>query len=190
MYKILKTNVAVLNLKAAIEGFLDIPDNRLNMKDTINVFLRSPVSPYSTIDSSRATLDSVSFNGYCFFNNAQSGKYYIVVKHRNTLETWSRSGGDTILRGNSVSFDFTSDSSKTFGHNVIKTGTIYSFYSGDVNQDGGINALDISSVDNDAFNFVSGYVVTDVTGNNVTDASDLAITDNNAFNFVGKITPP
>ncbi len=45
-------------------------------------------------------------------------------------------------------------------------------------------------MDNDAFNFVSGYVNTDVTGDNVVDAADLGIIDNNAFNYVSKITPP
>ncbi len=65
----------------------------------------------------------------------------------------------------------------------------FAIYSGDVDQDEVVGAGDLSLVDNDVFNFATGYVVTDITGNNVTDAVDLAITDNNAFNFVSKITP-
>ncbi len=46
-----------------------------------------------------------------------------------------------------------------------------------------------SIIDNDAYNFVTGYVVSDVTGDEVTDGSDAAIVDNNAYNFVTKATP-
>ena len=66
----------------------------------------------------------------------------------------------------------------------------FAIYGGDVNQTGEVDASDLSTIDNDAFNFVTGYVNTDVTGDNVTDASDYAIADNNAFNFVTKSVPP
>ena len=36
-------------------------------------------------------------------------------------------------------------------------------------------------VDNDAFESRSGYLQTDVTGDNFTDASDIAIVDNNSL---------
>lgn len=60
----------------------------------------------------------------------------------------------------------------------------FAIYSGDVNQDGIVDAGDLSMVDNDVFNSVSGYVVTDVNGDNFVDASDLSIDDNNAFNGI------
>jgi hypothetical protein len=47
----------------------------------------------------------------------------------------------------------------------------------------------VSLIDNDAVNFVSGYVVTDITGDNFVDASDFSIADNNAANFVSVSRP-
>ncbi len=44
-------------------------------------------------------------------------------------------------------------------------------------------------IENDAFNFASGYIATDINGDGVTDATDQAIEDNNAANFVGKVVP-
>jgi hypothetical protein len=65
----------------------------------------------------------------------------------------------------------------------------YAVYSGDTNQDGTVDATDVSAIDNDASNFVGGYVVTDLTGDNFVDGTDFAIADNNAANFVSAVTP-
>ena len=64
----------------------------------------------------------------------------------------------------------------------------YAIYSGDVNQDGTIDAADVSDVDN-ALSSTGGYVRTDITGDNFTDAADVSIVDNNAFNLVSAVTP-
>ncbi|MBK9331187.1 MAG: hypothetical protein IPM96_02020 [Ignavibacteria bacterium] len=65
----------------------------------------------------------------------------------------------------------------------------FAFYGGDVNQDGTIDLSDGSLIDNDAFNFASGYLPTDVNGDGIVDVADAVFADNNSFNFVGKITP-
>ena len=61
--------------------------------------------------------------------------------------------------------------------------------SGDVTQDGVVDGTDAALIDNDAFNFVTGYVVGDVNGDEIVDGSDAAVVDNNAASFVGKVTP-
>ena len=66
---------------------------------------------------------------------------------------------------------------------------VFAFFSGDVNQDGTIDASDLALIDNDASNFVGGYVVTDLTGDNFVDGTDFAMADNNAANFVSVIQP-
>ncbi|MBK9229170.1 MAG: hypothetical protein IPL67_19450 [Ignavibacteria bacterium] len=43
----------------------------------------------------------------------------------------------------------------------------------EVNTTDSIDGTDLSEIDNDAFNFESGYRVTDVNGDNITDGSDL-----------------
>ncbi|MDQ3021855.1 MAG: hypothetical protein M3R36_14980 [Bacteroidota bacterium] len=65
----------------------------------------------------------------------------------------------------------------------------FGIYSGDVNQDGTIDITDNELIDNDAYNFASGYLRTDVNGDGAVDIADGAIADNNAFNFVSKIIP-
>ena len=89
-----------------------------------------------------------------------------------------------------INYDFTFAANQAYGNNMILKGTKYCIYSGDVNQNGAIDASDLAIVDTDAAAFVNGYVNSDVNGDNSTNALDLSITDNNAFNFVSKITPP
>jgi len=176
-----------LNVKLAPEGFLN--GSTLSMRDTVKVYLRNISSPFAIVDSSTVVFDSVSFTAPCVFKYANSGTYYLQVKHRNALETWSKTGGEAITKGIFASYDFTSAQSQGYGNNLVLTGSYWLFYSGDVNNDGSIDGTDLSEIDNDAFNFESGYRVTDVNGDNTTDGSDLAITDNNATNFVSKLSP-
>ena len=65
----------------------------------------------------------------------------------------------------------------------------FGLYSGDVNQDGTIDASDVSEADNDSFNSMSGYVRTDVTGDSYVDAGDVSIVDNNSLDTVTIISP-
>ena len=79
-----------------------------------------------------------------------------------------------------------------FGSNQIQVDTSpirFAVYGGDVDQDGSVDATDVSLVDNDAANYVSGYVFTDLTGDNFVDGTDFVIADNNAADFVGLIRP-
>ena len=88
-----------------------------------------------------------------------------------------------------MTYDFTTASSKAFGNNMKLLGTKWTIFSGDENQDATIDASDLSDADNDALNSVSGYVPTDVTGDDFVDAGDVSIIDNNATNSVSVITP-
>ncbi|MBK6878675.1 MAG: hypothetical protein IPG99_20135 [Ignavibacteria bacterium] len=47
----------------------------------------------------------------------------------------------------------------------------------------------MSSIDNDASQFLTGYEATDLNGDNFIDATDLGIADNNSLNFVAVIRP-
>jgi len=176
----------VLNLKALIQGFYNPIANKM-VKDTARIYLRSTSSPYSVVDSGRAVLDSNGMGNFTFPNAVNSVPYYIVFRHRNGLETWSATG-NSFTSGNLI-YDFTISSSQAFGNNQILKGTKYCIYNGDVNQDGIIDGSDAATIDNDAFNFATGYLVTDLNGDQIIDGSDASICDNNAFNFVMKITP-
>lgn len=189
IFKIVNTGVSNLTLKSSIQGFYDTGSNTLNIADTTDVIIRSAVSPYNIFDSTSTVIDPLTLKGLCFFNNTPNGKYYIVLKHRNSLETWSRNGGDSLRKGETVTYDFTDDSSKAYGNNEIKTGNVYSVYNGDTNQDGIIDGSDLSNVENDVSLSASGYIVTDINGDNFADAADLSQVENNSSNSVVLISP-
>jgi hypothetical protein len=175
-----------LTLTASIEAITPDGAPASNTSDTITVLLRASTAPYEIVDASNGVL-SASGNATLNFTKANLGSsYYIVVKHRNALETWS---ANPIAFTAEATYNFTSGVGQAYGSNMVVVGGAASFFSGDANQDGFIDASDGSLVDNDAFNFVSGYVITDINNDGFVDASDASFIDNNAFNFVGLIRP-
>lgn len=174
-----------LNIKLIPQGFYNTSSQGLSMKDTVRCYIRESFSPYQILDSSRSVIDSVTFQGN-FITFVTPGTYYIVIKHRNSIETWSSS---PVYIKESISYDFTSSQSQAYGNNLILKGSRWCIYGGDINQDGIIDAEDLGLIDNDVYNFTGGYIRTDLTGDNFTDISDYIIADNNAFNYVSAITP-
>ncbi len=159
----------------------------INNQDTILVELRNASSPYNIVGSVKG-LGGQGASTQLQFSNAINGTpYYISVHHRNSIETWS--GILTSFTSGISSYNFTTAATKAFGSNMKLIGTLWSFYSGDVNQDDIIDAADISAIDNDATYSVSGYVNTDLNGDNFVDAGDMSIADNNVTFGVIAITP-
>ena len=96
------------------------------------------------------------------------------------------------MKNTNLNYDFTDEAFRAFGFNqkiVSNVPLLFGIYSGDVNRDGTVDATDVSIVDNDALNFVSGYVVTDLTGDYYVDGLDFLVADNNASLFVAVIQP-
>ena len=177
---------ALVVLNIGIEGFWN---GTTQVTDTVTVELRSSVSPYNVADVAQTVLTPGIGYGTFQFNSAPSGTYYIVVIHRNSLETWSALPVSMQAGGN-YNYDFTSDGSQSYGSNsTLKLGR-FCIYSGDVNQDGLIDGTDLFLVDNDALAGVTGYVNTDLNGDGIVDGTDEMIADNNVFNYVMKMTPP
>jgi hypothetical protein len=176
-------------IKIIPEGFYNTGSGTLNMNDTVRAFLRNTVSPYSIIDSAKSVIDSINFTGQFLFSNAPPGNYYLMVRHRNSIETWSKAGGEAYVFGQTFSYDFTNATSQAFGSNLILNGSKYCIYSGDADQDGFVNLSDVILIYNDANNFINGYVRTDLNGDNISDLNDMIIAYNNSSAFVKKITP-
>ncbi|MGB3017206.1 MAG: hypothetical protein WBC65_05310 [Ignavibacteria bacterium] len=174
-----------LSLGFIIEGLYN-PANDSAGIDISTVHLRNSFPPYNIVNSV-----------YCYnlsfatFPDAVPGNYYISVNHRNSIETWYYQPlnlNDSVY----ASVGFYGSQSNAYGNNqkqVDNSPLLFAIYSGDVNQDGTIDASDLALIDNDASNFVGGYVVTDLTGDDFVDGTDFAIADNNAANFVSAITP-
>ena len=181
----------VLNLTALLEGSYNTISNQLSRRDTFTVFLRSSVSPYLVTDSSKAVIDSLTFTGQFIFRNALPGSYYIVADHFNSIETWSKSGGENMYSGSQYySYDFTPAAAKAYGNNLILKGTKYCIYSGDTNKDGVVDASDMSAIDNDAFTGNSGrFLIADLNCDGIVDGADISIADNNSFANVSSVKP-
>ncbi|MBV6477550.1 MAG: hypothetical protein HGGPFJEG_00289 [Ignavibacteria bacterium] len=189
IYRLVNTDIAALNLKAIIQGFYNPQSGKLAIRDTVKVFVHSNNSPYSLIDSSKCIIDTSSFSGYSHFYNAPTGKYYFVIKHRNSLETWSRTGGDSLIESSSSSYDFTSAQTQAYGNNLVFYGGKYCIYSGDVDNNGVIDGIDFSIIDNDAGNFNSGYIPSDLDGDMIVDGSDASLSSNVSTSFITVIRP-
>ena len=178
-----------LNLIAFIEGFYDQSSNML-VSDSVKVFLRNASAPYNIIDSSKGILNT-SGSGSLNFTNASNGvNYYIVAKHRNSIETWS--AGANVFVSGSMSYNFSTAASSAYGNNQIQADASplrFAIFGGDVNQDGNADLTDISLVYNSASVFAAGYVITDVTGDNISNLTDVLLTYNNSNKFIQKITP-
>ena len=178
-----------LSQKICIEGFYN-PDTDVMVSDIVSVYLRNTVSPFEILDFATGVVDS-SGQGTFQFSNAVNGvDYYIQTEHRNSLETWSNSPQQ--FTASAMSYNFTTALAQAYGENMIQTDASpvrFAFYSGDVNQDGIIDAGDLSPVENEALNSLSGYEQTDVTGDDFVDAGDVSIVENNVALGVSVITP-
>ncbi|MBS1550976.1 MAG: S8 family serine peptidase [Bacteroidetes bacterium] len=167
-----------LTLNVLIEGLYSENSDTM-IPDSVTVLLRKSYSPFQIADSSRSVINSSGRGSFNFLNSANDTDYYIVVKHRNGLETWS-----SVLKRFSSSlmvYNFTDSVSKSFGNNMTLKGSRYCIYSGDVNKDGAIDANDASLIDNSANNSNSGYLDEDLNSDNIIDASDIGLADNNSL---------
>ena len=109
------------------------------------------------------------------------GNYYVALKHRNSIETWS---ANSINLGEINNYDFTNAIVKAFGDGInppMKSlgGSIFGLYSGDSNQDGTVDGSDMNDVDNGTVAGDFGYNNSDVNGDGATDGLDMNIVDNN-----------
>lgn len=185
-----------VNLKAFIQGYYlgsqmlapvlfnqGVSTNN-TVCDSITVELHSQYPPYSLVASKPAILYT---NGTAACQFQVYGIFYLVVKHRNATEIWS---ANPVFVTNNVYYDFTNNYSKVFGDNEVEVEpNIWASYSGDINQDGSIDAFDFLILDPDIFYGDSGYLNTDLNGDGSVDAFDYLIIDSNIFNGITVVSP-
>ena len=114
-----------------------------------------------------------------------TGNYYIVVSHRNTVVTSSASLVN-FSAGVTTTYDFSTSASQAFADNQIMVDSgVYAMYTGDLNQDGYIDANDFPLYDTDNNSGLYGNYATDMNGDGYVDANDFPIFDSNNFNAYG-----
>ena len=169
-------NSQYLDVKIAVEGLLEYGIH--TSIDSLEVKIKSSVPPFATVYSQIALIDSLTLVAR-ISPQLQVGNYYIVIGSKNSLETWSRPGGEPLGNGNYF-YDFTTSASQAYGNNMVLKDGLYCIYSGNVNGDNVIDAEDLLAVDNAVFNYASGTSVANLNGDNIVDIEDMAICDNNA----------
>jgi len=165
---------AVVNLTVIPGGFYNTGTGRLNMRDSIRVYLVDSATCVR-VDSTRGVVDSVNFQASISFSNANTGNYYMLVYHRNHLAVATRFRA-AVTRGSSVNYDFTTDSAKAFGFNMVKVSTSpvrWGMIPGDANRDGFVDGLDQTIwIGQNGFD---GYLSADFNGDSFVDGLDQTI---------------
>ena len=188
----------ILNLKAFLQGYYigsgamqPVLANQFVAgatgleSDTIYVELHDAMNPSTLIASTTALLMTDGSAVASFKANA--GSYYVAIKHRNTIQTWS--AAPVALPS---TYDFTTSADQAFFGNMIDVygENIWSFYTGDLNQDDFIDIFDFPAYDFDNQNFVAfAYANTDMNGDGFVDIFDFPIFDFNNQNFVFAMYP-
>ncbi len=116
-------------------------------------------------------------------------EYYIVIRHRNSIETWSKLPVSFSGSG-AVEYDFTNAATQAYGNNMsLVQGGKYALYCGDINGDNTIDGSDLSAIDNALTLIMEGYISEDVNGDGKIDASDVAFIDDNATLLIHTLKP-
>ena len=112
-----------------------------------------------------------------------NSEFYIIVEHRNSIQTWS--SNSILIDQNNIIYDFTNSIGKAFGNNLADNGDgTFSLLSGDVNKDGVINDIDYLLLENGLLNLTENYTVLDLTGDNLIESSDFSLIENNIQNNI------
>jgi hypothetical protein len=197
-------NIA-LNLKLFIEGFylgggqmravID-PFNLPSTCDAVSVSLYDATFPFNMAYNSSVLVDISGNVSIALPAEIKNHSYYIVINHRNAIETWSST--PVTFTNTVANFNFSDNIHKAFGNNMHALGDgNFAFWSGDVTdsqtgtgpQDGIIESADYLQIDNAVQIILSGYVNEDLTGDGVVEAEDYLIIENNVAGIIYAVRP-
>ncbi|MGE5355407.1 MAG: hypothetical protein ACM3PT_04145 [Deltaproteobacteria bacterium] len=191
---------AKLDLTAFIEGYMDGTSMRpvlLNSGlsypatdcDNLTVALHDATSPFSQAHSYTGILKTNGTMSCVFPGTAVANSYYIVIKHRNALQTWSTSPVSMSVYNN---YNFSTASSQAYGDNMVQVNGLWCMYSGDIDAavgDGNIDLIDYPVWETDNNNYESGYRQADLNGDGNVDLIDYPIWEANNNNYIFVIKP-
>jgi len=205
-YSLANTCESIVNLKLFIEGYYiggglmttvennqDFPLYLLPSStnvENITVELRDATT--TALVASTTAMLKTDGTAVCTFPTAPSGSFYIAVKTRNTVETWSALPQTVGVMP--LSYDFTSAASQAYlGNQASLGGGVFGFFSGDIDkngaQDGEVNPTDYTEWEADANAFLFGSYATDLNGDGEVGPADYSIWEANANAFVFALYP-
>ncbi|MFM2135571.1 MAG: hypothetical protein RL021_971, partial [Bacteroidota bacterium] len=158
-----------------------------NDVDTIVAELRSTTDPSIIVSSLSGIVDVTGNATFIFPSSVAGNSYWLVVKHRNSVEAWSAAPVTMSING---TYDFTSSASQTYLSNIANVGSgDYALFTGDINQDGFVDAYDYTLYEDQSISFSTGYLGSDLNGDGFVDAFDFPLFESNQLNFVMAVTP-
>ncbi|MBL7765534.1 MAG: putative Ig domain-containing protein [Chitinophagaceae bacterium] len=196
------TCTATLNLTALMQGYYRSSDDSMTSTlfnqgelnastdcDTVTVELRDATSPYAVAYSYTGVIGTNGQIACTFPGSAVGNSYYIAIRNRTTVETWSAS---PVLTAASFSYDFRTSDAQAFGNNMILVNLSpvrWAIFSGDLDQSGGIDGDDFNILDPNIQTGNGGYLNSDIDGSGGVDGDDFNIFDPNSQAGVGAILP-
>ena len=156
--------------------------------DSVTVELHDTTASHTLAYSLSGVLQANGTLSCVFPYEANNNSYYVVIKHRNSIETWS---ADPVTMSSSTSYDFSTAANKAYGDNQVELEpNVFGIYGGDINQDAYVDGSDYPAFDYDASIGVGGvYVATDLNGDGYVDGSDYPLFDMNSSIGVSAIIP-
>jgi hypothetical protein len=208
------TPFKTLNLVLFLEGFFDFGTGTMRQTqesltgdetfnkfpgttvDTLSVILANAADPWAYVYQAHGQNINPDGSVTLSIPSSLSGNYYIVIRQRNSIETWS--GAPVSFAGNTVNYNFTNSAGQAYGNNMRRLfpeSSVYALYMGDMTsmtsgQDGYVDIFDNNAVFNKVQGGGFGYIVEDLTGDGYVDIFDLAMVFNNMQTSVGMNTPP
>lgn len=172
-----------INVKAFLQGFYRggskmISNLGAGSCDTLFLKLAKNTAPYSILFSDTAIIDTSGNAGFEFPSSINGNSYYLVVQHRNSLETWSSS--PVLMNSGTINYDFTMSSGSAYGNNLCNLGDgRFAIWTGDIDRNNLIDISDINLMHTKNPLLLHGYYVGDLTGDQFTESADYSLLENN-----------
>lgn len=193
---------SVLNLKLFIQGYYNgtgmvaarydnltasgLSAGNATDVDEVTVELHDGTSPSTVAHTVTGILQTDGSLSVTFPADAAGNSYYIVLKHRSSLQLWS---ANPVVISQSTDYDFSTGLDKAYTDGSFEPMAtlapgVYGMYSGDLNQDDFIDPADFplfeSDQDNSAINGL--YLLSgDMNGDTFVDPADYPVYDGNAY---------
>lgn len=156
--------------------------------DSIEIQLRDIADPSIIVNSTKSLLATDGTTGCTFPSSVSSGSYWLLVRHRNSVETWSANPISIVSNG---TYNFTSSQAQAYGGNLTEVEPgVFAIYTGDIDQDGYVTPFDFPIYELDNFNLVGpDYASSDLDGDGYVTPFDFPVYELNNFNLVGVVNP-
>jgi uncharacterized protein (TIGR02145 family) len=208
-------NNKTLIVRAFLEGYFDVTTGLMRKTqdctdgmnpfdrfpgetiDTLTVMLADTVPPWAFRYEAYGA--GISADGSIVCSQIPGdlhGRFYIVIRHRQSIETWSSL--PVSFAGSLITYDFTSSAGQSFGDNMRPMDSesqVFALFCGDITgpaglPDGYVDIFDDVSVFNRSQTSDYGYFTEDLTGDGFMDIFDNVIVFNNMQTGVMINIPP